>query len=958
MQWNRRAAAGIAALCASLFLFFGACQAQSLVDGDFWEQVFKRHGSIMFLIDTESGTIIHANEAAAEFYGYSVEQLQSMNIDQIHVYSPEEVARERRAAAREERNYFVFPHRLASGEVRTAEVYSYPIDEEQSLLFSVISDITAREAAEKELLETNARLRRAEAITGLGSWEFRLSDNRLILSEGAEKILGLQNGAPLSELQEITLPEYNSVREQALQRLIENGIPYDIELKFARRTDGAIIDVHSMGEYDPETNSVFGVLLDITEQKATEMELQRSRARYVYALWAFVLAQLIVIVALLINVWQRKKAQQETRQNLERNESLVRILQHPTDSVEELLDYALTESIELTGSEIGYIYLYDEKTQTFTLNTWSADVMQQCRVDDKKTVYELDKTGIWGEAVRQRRPIIVNDFAQPNQLKRGYPQGHVPLNKFMTLPIFDQEKIVAVIGLANKPADYDDMDIWQVALLMNGVWTSLERKKSEMALKQEKERLRTTLLSVGDGVIATDRHGRIEIMNEVAQQLTGWSAGEAVGKPFEQVFNIIDESTRKKRDDPLYRVLALGESRGLANHTLLLSKRGEERSIAESAAPIIGGEGDITGAVLVFRDVTEEQRRVQEIEYLNYHDQLTGLYNRRFFEEQLESLDTDKNLPLSIIMADLNALKLVNDTFGHAAGDQLLKKAAQAMKEVCGPKDIAARWGGDEFLLLLPNTTEQEAEEKAKGIEMQLQQEKVESMPISIAIGWNTKREKGEDFAAAFKRAENHMYRVKLLQGTGMRSETIHALMVALYETNQREEQHSKRVSALSQHLGRKLGLSDVEVAELEITGLFHDIGKIAIEEAVLNKPGRLAEDEWKEIMRHPEVGYRLLDAVQDMKDIAHYVLFHHERWDGLGYPQGIQGEAIPLQSRIVAIADAYDAMVSERPYKMRVSKAEAIAELRRNAGKQFDPCILDACIDAILSWEEETAAI
>ena len=148
-------------------------------------------------------------------------------------------------------------------------------------------------------------MRRA-AITGLGSWEFRLSDNRLILSEGAEKILGLQNGAPLSELQEITLPEYNSVREQALQRLIENGIPYDIELKFARRTDGAIIDVRSMGEYDPETNSVFGVLLDITEQTATEMELQRSRARYVYALWAFVLAQLIVIVALLINVWQRK----------------------------------------------------------------------------------------------------------------------------------------------------------------------------------------------------------------------------------------------------------------------------------------------------------------------------------------------------------------------------------------------------------------------------------------------------------------------------------------------------------------------------------------------------------------------------------------------------------------------------------------------------------------------------
>lgn len=953
MQWNKWAVMVIIALCIFAVLSHGSSQANSLVDGDFWEQMFNRHGSIMFLIDTESGAIVAANEAAAEFYGYSAGQLQGMNIDQIHMYSPEEVARERRAAAREERNYFVFPHRLASGEVRTVEVYSYPIDEEQTLLFSIISDITAREAAERELLETNARLRRAEMITGLGSWEFRLSDNQLILSEGAEKILGLADGAPLSELREITLPEYNDLREQALRALIEHNIPYDLELKIVRGEDRAVIDVHSMGEYDPETNSVFGVLLDITEQKATALELELSRKRYVSALWVFAAAQLVVIITLAVNILQRRRAQRETQKTLERNESLVRILQHPTDSVEELLDYALAESIGLTGSEIGYIYLYDEETQKFTLNTWSADVVQQCGTVGKKTVYQLEKTGIWGEAVRQRKPIIVNDFAKFNPLKKGYPPGHVRLTKLMTLPIFDQQRIVAVIGLANKQTDYNDMDVWQITLLMNGVWTSLERKRSEMALKQEKERLKTTLLSVGDGVIATDRHGRIEIMNEVAQELTGWPGDEAIGKPFEQVFNIVNESTRQKCEDPLFKVLVLGESRGLANHTLLFSKEGEERSIAESAAPIRSSDGKVTGAVLVLRDVTEEQRRIQEIKYLNYHDQLTGLYNRRFLEEQLESLDMDKNLPLSVIVADLNALKLVNDTFGHAAGDQLLQKTAQVMKRVCGPDAIIARWGGDEFVLLLPNTKEQEAERKAREIEMVLQKEKVESMPISIALGWNTKTEGGEGFAAVFKKAENNMYRAKLFHGSGMRSETIHALMVALYETNKREEQHSKRVSALSQHLGRELGLSDAEVKELGITGLFHDIGKIAIEESVLNKPGRLTDDEWKEIMRHPEVGYRLLDAVQDMKDIAYYVLFHHERWDGLGYPKGVQGEEIPLQSRIVAIADAYDAMISERPYKKHVSEEEAIEELRKNAGKQFDPNIVDACVKAILNWDE-----
>lgn len=930
-------------------LFLGSSKASSLVDGDFWEMVFQRHGSIMLLIDTESGQIVNANEAAAAFYGYSVEELQSMSIQRIHLYSPDDVARERRAAANEERNYFVFPHRLANGEIRTVEVHSYPVDEEQALLFSVITDITAREAAEQELLETNARLRRAEMITGLGSWEFRLSDDKLFLSEGAEKILGLVSGAPLPDLYQITLPQYNTLREQALQDLIEKNIPYDLEMKLERVEDGAIIDIRSMGEYDPTTNSVFGVLLDITEQKAAERALALSNKRRLYSLWGFALAQLLIIIVLIINILQRRKAQQETRQNLQRNESLVRILQHSTDSAEELLDYALTESITLTASALGYIYLYNEEANQFTLNTWSHNTQLAGTVTDTDAADQLTHIAPWEDAVRQRQTVTVNDFVARNSLKRN-------LTRFMTLPIFDQGKIVAVIGLANKQTNYDDMDIWQVTLLMNGLWASLERKRSETALKEEKERLRTTLLSVGDGVIATDRHGRVEIINEVAQHLTGWSGTEALGQPFGQVFKIIDEQTREKRENPLLEVLSSGTPKSLSNHTLLASKSGGERAIAYSAAPIRNSEGEVTGAVLVFRDVTEEQMRVERIEYLSYHDQLTGLYNRRFFEEKLQNFDTDEYLPLSIVMADLNALKLVNDTFGHAVGDRLLRRTAQVMKRVCGEKDIIARWGGDEFVLLLPKTTEQEAEEKAKRIQEALQTETVESMPISMALGWHTKTDSSEDVSAVFKKAENHMYRAKLFQGSGIRSETIQALMVALYETNQREEEHSKRVSLLSQHLGRALGLSDEESKELAITGLFHDIGKIAIDEAILNKPSRLTEDEWKEIMRHPEVGYRLLGAVQDMEDIASYVLAHHERWDGLGYPKGIQGKEIPLQSRIVAIADAYDAMVSERPYRKSLAKQQAIEELEKNAGKQFDPEILDTCIRAITIWDEATA--
>ena len=935
MLWRKLAL--LVVICIAVVSIAEPGTTSTLIDRDLWGTVFNKHGSIMLLVEVDSGKIIDANQAAAAFYGYSVAELQNMNIEQINMYSAEEVAEERLAAASEERNYFIFPHRLASGEIRTVEVSSYPTDEEQNLLFSIINDITARKAAEQELLERNDRLRRAEMITGLGSWEFRLSDDKLFLSAGAEQILGLVSGGPIPDLHEITMPEYREVREQALKGLIEDSIPYDIELKLMRPEDGTLIDVHSMGEYDPDTNSVFGTLLDITDRKASELALKASQKRSQYLLFTLVFVQLLAIILLVVNVLQRRQAQKETHQNLQRNESLVRILQHPSDSVQGLLDHALAESIGLTGSKSGCICLYSQEAKEFTLCTWLS------KDQDKKGVCRLSKKRICQEAVKYRKPTIVNGYNQDCSSERS--------TNFMALPIFDQEQIVAVIGLADKETGYDDMDIWQITLLMNGVWTSLERKRSEIALIEEKERLKTTLLSVGDGVIAIDENGRVEMINNVARTLTGWGP-EALGQPFEHVFKIIDECTREPCEDSLKKVLSAGNALELGNHTILLPKGGVEKPIATSAAPIRNSDGEVTGAILVFRDVTDEKRRVEEIEYLSYRDQLTGLYNRRFFEEKLQEWDSAKNLPLSVIMADLNNLKLVNDTFGHAVGDQFLTRAAQVLKRTCRAKHVIARWGGDEFIILLPRTTAKETGLLVSRIERVLQKEKIESISISMALGWSTNTKVNEDISAVFKNAEKHMYRAKLFQSSGIRGETIQALMVALYEKNEREEQHSKRVSALCQHVGRELGLSEQEVKELAIVGLFHDIGKIAIDEQILNKTGALTEDEWKEITRHPEVGYRLLGAVHDMADIASYVLAHHERWDGLGYPKGIKGKDIPLQARIVAAVDAYDAMVSERPYRQSRTKLEAIEELRKNAGTQFDPSIVDACVDAINRWD------
>lgn len=351
----------------------------------------------------------------------------------------------------------------------------------------------------------------------------------------------------------------------------------------------------------------------------------------------------------------------------------------------------------------------------------------------------------------------------------------------------------------------------------------------------------------------------------------------------------------------------------------------------------------------LMRDVSERKLLEQKLEYLSYRDVLTGLYNRRFFEEELKRLNVHRNLPLTIVMADVNGLKLINDSLGHAIGDVLLKKVGEVITKGLRGDDIIARLGGDEFVILLPQTDPNETEQIVKRIKTYALEEKVGSIEISISFGWESKLNGDEDIHEIFKKAEDHMYKKKLFEGPSMRGKTIKAIINTLHEKNKREEQHSHRVSALCISMGKALRLPEGEIEELKTVGLLHDIGKIAIQETTLNKQGKLTKDEWAEMKRHPEIGYRILSTVNDMSEMAEYVLCHHEHWNGKGYPKGLKGEEIPFQARIIAVADAYDAMTSERSYRNALPKEVAIEELQKNSGSQFDPKVINVFIDKVL---------
>ncbi|HVP78538.1 MAG TPA: PAS domain S-box protein, partial [Thermodesulfobacteriota bacterium] len=355
------------------------------------------------------------------------------------------------------------------------------------------------------------------------------------------------------------------------------------------------------------------------------------------------------------------------------------------------------------------------------------------------------------------------------------------------------------------------------------------------------------------------------------------------------------------------------------------------RWIRDHSFPIEDGCGRMGRVVGIAADITDLKLGEEKLRYLSLHDPLTGLYNRIYFEEEMSRIEKARHETVGILSCDVDGLKLVNDTLGHDQGDRLLAAAARVIRDSFREGDLAARIGGDEFAVVLPNTTPSAVENACQRIQegVDTYNATTPELPLSISVGFAVRNGSHKNLKDVFKEADNHMYRKKLYRTQSVRSTLVNTLINTLKARDLATERHASRLEKLLVRMAALIGLSESTTADLSLLAKFHDIGKVGISDAILHKEGPFTPEEWTEMKRHCEIGYRIALSAPDLVPIADWILKHHEWWDGQGYPLGIQGEEIPVECRLLAIADAYDALISARPYRRTFSHREAVAELR-----------------------------
>jgi diguanylate cyclase (GGDEF)-like protein len=395
----------------------------------------------------------------------------------------------------------------------------------------------------------------------------------------------------------------------------------------------------------------------------------------------------------------------------------------------------------------------------------------------------------------------------------------------------------------------------------------------------------------------------------------------------------------------------------------------------------VAGPEEVTSLAKAFNLMVEERRQAEEtLRHLAATDSLTSLFNHRALQDTL-AREVERSLcdglPLAVIMMDIDGFKLFNDTYGHQEGDRVLKQTARVLKEEFGCNGVIGRYGGDEFMAILPDTDRESAVRRANEVLEVVARERVQprqgsDLPLVLSMGLAVCPDDSRHKEELVAYADASLFEAKEVAGSSLviahheatdslstrRTPfgVLDALVRAVDAKDSYTRHHSQQNAEFAVQLGKVVGLSEGALNALRIGGLLHDVGKIGVPDDILRKPGPLTPEE-QEIMReHVILSNLIVHGVPNLQDVSDAVYGHHERWDGTGYPRGLKGNEIPLPGRIMALVDAYSAMILDRPYRKALSHDEAVAELRRCTATQFDPELVEPFI-RLLETEQRVAA-
>jgi diguanylate cyclase (GGDEF)-like protein/PAS domain S-box-containing protein len=482
-------------------------------------------------------------------------------------------------------------------------------------------------------------------------------------------------------------------------------------------------------------------------------------------------------------------------------------------------------------------------------------------------------------------------------------------------------------------------------------WREKELKRTEDALRESEEHYRRIIETAEVGIWMLDAEKITIFTNRKIFQMLGYTPEEMKGKSF---LEFTDAEGR-----------SLIESK-MQSHPLSLNgqhdfnfrkKDGSDLWTIMSISPIFDKTGKSNGALIMITDITERKKAEEQLKYVSLRDPLTGLYNRAYFEEGMRNLESYRFAQVGIIICDVDGLKLINDTMGHNAGDSILIAAADIIKESFRVGDVVARVGGDEFAVLLLNTERDVIETACHRVRYAISDYNSShlELPLSLSIGFAVSAGKSISMNYLYKEADYNMYKEKQYCSQSARIAIVEALKKALETKDFMTQGHMSRLRALIATFVSAIDIPKHIKKDLLLFAQFHDIGKVGIPDSILFKPAALSHEEYIEIKRHCEIGYRIAKSSKDLAPIADLILKHHEWWNGKGYPMGLKEEEIPLGCRILAIADAYESITSVRPYRKPMSHRVAIEELKKCAGTQFNPELVDKFVQVISTRKSES---